>query len=777
MEKQCMKTNGISSRVLAIAMVSIFGLVAATVQAGGNLYWSGDGSTLGGSGTWDTSTGQWSSSGSAPFSAIWNNSNHDIAVFAGTAGTVTNTGVTVGGLTFSAAGYTITGGTLTFGTAGIITNAGAATISSVIAGSATITKNGAGALNFRVASNTYTGDTIINGGTLFIGASANGGSSVSGRLGNGNYAGNIYIATNALLSFRSNENQTWSGIISGDGNLFVGGGGTLTLSGANTYTGTTQIAPTSNGVGGFIRISSFNSVFTDLTLGTVHSASSSLGAPTSVANGTITLGQAMSGIVTLTYTGPGETTDRTLNFANINNGARYITLDNSGSGLLKFTTTPTGVTLDCSIVLQGTSNGELVGGLPFPFPNLTKSGNGTWTLGGRVGNTGSTTISGGTLIGVVGGSSSNSTVTVNNTTGCILGIAVNDNNKKWTCASLISGGTAAKLAFGFTTSPSTSLAPLNVTGTLTFTGVPSVTIDPANMTSGTYPLLICGGTAPGGTPAITIGRGLTGTTAWNGNTLEVTVSGASTLPLRWVLSSGTWNIGTTANWKDNTGATTNYLDGVITGDPVVFDDTYVGGNATVTLNTTVKPFSVIAANSTCNYTLSGSGKITGPTGLTKSGSGNFTLATTNTYTGATTINAGTLTGETGGSCNLSDVTVNSNGALGVQVTDSAKQWSCKSVTVSSSTGTLLKFAFSVAPSSNLAPLKVNGDLTFTGTPMVDVSSANLVMDTTYPLLVVGGTAPTGIVPTLTGGVGGNLFWQGNTLYLTPHASGTVIRFR
>jgi autotransporter-associated beta strand protein len=694
-------------------------------------------------------------------------------VFAGTAGTVTNDLVTVGGLTFSTAGYTIAGNTLTFGTAGTISNVVDATISSTIAGSATITKTGSGNLSIK-ASATYTGDTVINAGTFQLG---NANPATAMTLGGGTYAGNIFIASGATLNCFMSATQAFNGIISGGGNLVVGYT-TLTLGKNNTYTGKTSLIPQRASGGGQLNVYSFNSVSNNLALGTVHLSESSIGAPTTAANGTIQIGNGtiQSG-VTLKYTGPGEITDRIINFAP-NNSAVTLNLDVSGSGLLKFTSVPVfnGSSLG-HIQLLGSGNGEFVGGLPFTFSNFTKSGNGTWTLGGTVRNTGTFTVSGGTLIGVAGGGCSNNTmVTVNN--NCVLGVSVSDNTKQWTCASLTSGGTGSKLVFGFTTSPSVSLAPLNVTGTLTFTGTPGVTIDPANMAGGTYPLLVCGGTAPSGTPAVTIGRGLTGNTSWSGNTLNLNVSGASTLPLKWVLSSGTWNIGTTANWKDNTGATTNYLDGVMTGDPVVFDDTYVGGNATVTLNTTVKPFSVSAANSTYNYILSGSGKITGPTGLTKSGSGNFTLATTNTYTGATVINAGTLTGETGGSCNMSDVTVNSNGALGVLVTDSAKQWSCKSVTVSSSTGTLLKFAFTVAPSTNLAPMKINGNLTFTGTPMVEVGRASLVMDTTYPLLVVGGTAPTATVLTLSGGgVGGKLFWQGNTLYVTPHAEGTVIHLR
>jgi fibronectin-binding autotransporter adhesin len=750
---------------IAILLAFVFCSAAGSTQAATDLYWSANGSTLGGSGTWDTSTGQWSSDGSAPFSTVWDNGNNDTAIFGGTAGTVTNSGVTVGGLTFSTAGYTITGSALTFGTAGIITNAVDATISSPIAGSVAITKNGIGTLILSGTS-TYTGDTAINAGKLQIGVRATPSGS---KLGNGNYAGNIFIGVGASLVFETDQNQTLSGDISGAGSLGTyRSGGALTLSGNNTYTGQTTIGagPNAQG-GGTLIVTSLNSVNNP-------SAYSSLGRPTTVGNGTIVMGSGNSSPnPTLIYNGPGETTDRVINI--IFNSSANRTLVANGSGLLKFTSAFTANGLNTGVInLQGSGSGELVQGLPFLMGNLNKSGTGTWTLGGRIGAAGTITISAGTLIGVVGGSCSNSVVTVNNTAGCTLGIFVNDSAKQWTCNALTLAGANAKLAFGFTASPSTTLAPLNVTSNLTFTGTPGVTIDPANLTSGTYPLLTYGGTLAGTAPSsATIGRGLTGATAWNGNTLELTVSGTSTLPLTWATSgSGTWNINTTANWKDNTTTAVNYLDGVITGDPVVFDDTHISGDTTVTLNTTVKPDSVSAANSTYNYTITGSGKITGTTGLTKSGSGNVTLATTNTYTGATVINGGTLTGQTGGSCNSSDVTVNSNSALGVRVTDSTKQFSCKSVTVSTATGTALKFAFTVAPSTTLAPLKVNGDLTFTGTPVVDVNSANLVMGTTIPLLVVGGTAPTA-VPELTG-VGGDLFWNNKTLYLTPQAAGTVI---
>ena len=80
---------------------------------------------------------------------------------------------------------------------------------------------------------------------------------------------------------------------------------------------------------------------------------------------------------------------------------------------------------------------------------LVKNGPGTLTL--TVANTysGTTTISGGKLVGRVGGSANNSAVTVNNTAGCILGVAVTDNTKQWSCSSLTFAGASAGLEVDF----------------------------------------------------------------------------------------------------------------------------------------------------------------------------------------------------------------------------------------------------------------------------------------------------------------------------------------
>ncbi len=99
----------------------------------------------------------------------------------------------------------------------------------VISGSGGLTKVGSSTQSFSGA-NTYTGGTTISGGILSIG---NGGT-------NGSIAG--AIVNNAGLVFNRTNNITYSDVISGSGTLGKQGAGTLTLSGANTYSGTTTVS-------------------------------------------------------------------------------------------------------------------------------------------------------------------------------------------------------------------------------------------------------------------------------------------------------------------------------------------------------------------------------------------------------------------------------------------------------------------------------------------------------------------------------------------------------
>ena len=210
-----------------------------------------------------------------------------------------------------------------------------------------------------------------------------------------NHNGLMAGATFGLDTAHATTVQEFSGTITdsqgpGGGSVTLKkcGAGNLKLTAANTYTGQTIIT------GGILSIDSFNSM-------TKRKVSSSLGAPKTDADAEIMI----SGGSTLMYTGKGETTDRNLNLPG---GGDTITLDQSGSGLLKLTSpfVLSGFGESKTIVLAGSSAGT--GELAFNIDNvydrkdkaatsISKSGSGTWVLSGINSYTGPTTVTKGTL--------------------------------------------------------------------------------------------------------------------------------------------------------------------------------------------------------------------------------------------------------------------------------------------------------------------------------------------------------------------------------------------
>ena len=210
-----------------------------------------------------------------------------------------------------------------------------------------------------------------------------------------NHNGLIAGATFGLDTTKATTVQELSGTITdskgpGGGSVSIKkcGAGTLKLSGANTHSGQTIIT------GGTLSIDSFNSVVKG-------KASSSLGAPKSDANAEIMI----SGGSTLVYTGKGETTDRNLNLPGAGD---TITLDQSGTGLLKLTSAIliSGYGHNKTIALKGDTAGlgEIAGAIADPHDRagkatttVIKSGSGWWTLSGTNSYTGPTTVNQGTL--------------------------------------------------------------------------------------------------------------------------------------------------------------------------------------------------------------------------------------------------------------------------------------------------------------------------------------------------------------------------------------------
>ncbi|MEI7899260.1 MAG: autotransporter-associated beta strand repeat-containing protein, partial [bacterium] len=169
------------------------------------------------------------------------------------------------------------------------------------------------------------------------------------------------------------------------------GAGTMELTGKNTYTGQTILE------GGVLKVSSLNSF-------KKGKPGSSLGAPTDIETGEIVIGSG-DGECGLIYAGTGETTDRVMNLAG---KTSTVTFDQSGTGLLKLTSTfvISGHSASKTLVLKGDTagTGELAGNLVNPHDragkattSVTKSGSGMWTLSGTNTYTGLTSVKQGTL--------------------------------------------------------------------------------------------------------------------------------------------------------------------------------------------------------------------------------------------------------------------------------------------------------------------------------------------------------------------------------------------
>ncbi|MBB5350479.1 autotransporter-associated beta strand protein [Haloferula luteola] len=243
----------------------------------------------------------------------------------------------------------------------------------------------------------------------------------------------------------------------------------------------------------------------------------------------------------------------------------------------------------------------------------------------------------------------------------------------------------------------------------------------------------------------------------------VTISNAATADEAYVNVSfvgtgtvdGIWDIGTSKNWASQTGgATVGYVDA----KPVLFDDTAVG-STDVDLTATVAPTDLVFNNSFLDYTLSGSGSITGTVGLLKKGDASLTISgLTNTFTGDVRLEGGVTTVDV-------LAAAGANGPIG---TANPIQLGGGVLGYSGATTTLTRDLQIDGIGSGIATqndLTLGSTLTFSGdSNFTKTGDGTLFIDATTARNYASGTIP--------GGDGG-LVVDGGTLVLTGAAGHTV----
>jgi autotransporter-associated beta strand protein len=384
-----------------------------------------------------------------------------------------------GGITFGNTGsieYTDAGKrtlSLRAVTAGV-TNTLASIIGDGNGGATSLHKHGLGTWRLTGAS-TYTGETRINGGILML--------DTGGRLGSGNYAGAILIGDGASLISNTTLPQILSGVITGAGTLRQNGSGEITLTGANTFTGTTTISSGVLTLGNSLALQNspldtLNSIAGNATTGLKTTVTSlTLGGLTgnkNLADLFTTTGGGYSGLTTLILS---PTSGMTYSYSgDIGNGNGSLNLIKTGLGtqVLSGTNTYGGST----IIGQGTlaftaANSSLAGVLIFGTTDgSTTTGTldlsaGSAAFGGLVVRTNST-ANNIIMIGTGRTLATNANVTIGTDTG--VGILTNltvSGNGAWTVTNPAPSGSF--LIGAATGNSNTNPATLDMSGLGTFT--------------------------------------------------------------------------------------------------------------------------------------------------------------------------------------------------------------------------------------------------------------------------------------------------------------------
>ena len=391
---------------------------------------------------------------------------------------------------------------------------------------------------------------------------------------------NQAITDNGTFAFSAPSlAQGLSGVISGAGSLVVSNG-TLTLSGASTFTGTTILD------GGELIVDSAENLGVSGPLG-------------------------VGGFIVFN--------GGTLGFSSANTYDYSPRFTNSASQAFSFDTAGQTVTFTNSIVSSGGT--------------LTKLGAGSLTLSGANTYDGATTVSAGTLE-IQGAQGSGAINMAGSTT-----LGVTETGPQITPATL-TVGSSAFLEFNNVSSQTT--APLAVTGAVSASGPITVNVASGSFNIGhSYPLFSWGSGNP---PPVVLGTvvGAVGNLTTNGSTIQLNVTGLAYVWSG--LNNANWDTSTANNWKVNgvaqiwtDGSAALFDDTVTTANTnIILNSTVQPASTTVNSATTPYFFSPTGGNvigGTGGFTKNGAAMITMFFGV---------FGGANTYSGPTTLNGGTV---------------------------------------------------------------------------------------------------------------------------------------
>ena len=432
---------------------------------------------------------------------------------------------------------------------------------------------------------------------------------LSGTMDMGTYVRTLTASNSTIIS----------GAMTNSAGFVKMGNGTLTLSGANTFSGTSV-----------------------LNAGTL-----ALGGANVLGSSVVTLGGA-------TLASDGATARTLTNFITLGADSQFGSA--TGTGNLTLTGTINNGTTNRTLTVLNTTT---FSGALTNMAGITKAGAGTLVLAGSNTYTGATVLNTGQLY-VNGSLASSSAVSV--AAGATLGgqgaiggvVAVADGGKleagqngsgTLTLGNLVFSNSAV-LSIGDASSYG-MLAGLSVANNVTlYGGTNSIAVNIASVTgAGTYHLMYFGGSLLGvGLQAFALTPIPDYSNAYltlnGGHYLDLQINGASFL--RWSGGGdGQWNVASAGNWASNTNAVGSYYSDS-PGDSVSFDDSVAGSTIVSVSAADVHPGAVTFNNSLKNYTLQGSYGIAGTASISKNGNGVVTIAMANSYSGGTMNNAGLL---------------------------------------------------------------------------------------------------------------------------------------